>query len=148
MEIQSLRLRATDRDLEAIVAKFARAADGVEGLKGRFTPDGVVVTGVYPTSFLRVSFSTTWAVEAVGPELHVRLSALSVMGVPGGFLRGMLMRMAKDAVEGRAGMRVEGEAVIVSVPEMAKAHGADVEVKFTSVKLADGEATIEAGPKG
>jgi hypothetical protein len=148
MEIQSLRLRATDRDLEAVVAKFARAAEGVEDLKGHFTPDGVVVTGTYPTSFLRVSFSTTWALEAAGPEVHVRLAVLSVMGVPGGFLRGTLMRMAKEAVQGHAGMRVEGEAVIVSVPELAKAHGANVEVNFTAVKLADGEATVEAGPKG
>lgn len=146
MEIQSLRLRVVDRDLEAVVAEFAQKAEGVEGLKGRFTPEGVEVTGMYPTPLFRVSFHTTWALEAAGPDLHVRLVGLNVMGVPGGFLRGMLMRMAKDAIEGRPGMRVDGETVVLTVAEVAKAKGAEVEINFTSVKLGEGEAIVEAAP--
>jgi hypothetical protein len=145
MEIQTLKLHVTDRDLEALVAKAAARIEGVQDLKARFTPAGVVVTGKYPTSFLTVSFETTWAAEPAGSELRVSLAALKVMGIPGGFLRGVLMKIAKDQVGDEPGVRVEGDTVFVRPAEMVKRHGIELSVNFTRVTFAEGSATAEAG---
>ncbi len=146
MHIRALELHLTGGDLDAILAKAAPAAEGVQDLKAHFSPDGVVVTGKYPTAFLTVGFETTWAVEAAGPEVRVTLAALKVMGVPGGFLRGVLMKMARDVVADEPGLRVEGDAVIARPADMARAHGIDLEVAFTRVTLSASAAVIEAGP--
>jgi len=147
MEIQSLKLHVADADLAALVLKAGAAAEGVQELKARFTPEGVVVTGKYPTSFLTVSFETTWSVEPAGPEVRVALAGLKVMGVPGGFLRGILMKMAKEAVADMPGFRAEGDAIIVRPADMAKAEGIELDVTFTRVTLSVGAAVVEAGPR-
>lgn len=146
MEIQTLKLHLTDADLAVVVTKLAASAEGVEDLKARFSPEGVIVTGRYPTSFLTVSFETTWSVEAAGPELIVRLAALKVMGMPGGFLRGILLKMAKDALADEPGLRVEDDAIIIAVAEVAKAQKIDLKVHFTRVVLSVGTAVLEAEP--
>jgi hypothetical protein len=145
MEIQQLVLRLTDRDLESLASRAARGAEEVQDLKASFTPEGVVVTGKYPTSFLTVGFETTWSVEASGPELRVTLAGLKVMGVPGGFLRGILLRMARDLVADEPGVRVEESSVVITPSRMAEAQGVPLDVHFTRVALSVGEAVLEAG---
>src|SRR5262245_30261473 len=144
MEIQSLKLFLTDADLEAFLTKGPAADEPIEDLQARFSPDGVVVSGRYPTPFFAVTFETTWQLLAAGPDVRARLMNVRVLGLPGNVLVGALMKMVTDALEGRPGMRVENDEVIVHVVEALKAHGIDVAVNFTAVRPSVGAAVIEA----
>jgi hypothetical protein len=145
MEIQSLKLFLTDDDLQALAAKAPPPGEPIEDLKARFTPEGVVVTGRYPTPFFAVAFETTWRLEAAGPEVRAKLADVRVLGLPGNVLGGALMKMVRDAVEGRPGVRVESDSVVVHVGEAARAQGVDLLVRFAAVRLSVGAAVIEAG---
>jgi hypothetical protein len=145
MEIQSLKLLLTDADLAAFLTKSPPTDEPIEDLQARFSPDGVVVSGRYPTPFFAVTFETTWQLIAAGPEVRARLVNVRVLGLPGNVLLGALMKMVTDTVEGKPGMRVENDEVIVHVVEALKAHGIDVAVRFTAVRSSIGAAVVEAG---
>ena len=145
MEIQSLKLLLTDADLEAFLTKSPPTDEPIEDLQARFSPDGVVVSGRYPTPFFAVNFETTWQLIAAGPEVRAKLVNVRVLGLPGNVLSGALMKMIRDAVEGRAGVRVDGETVVVHVAEAARPLGVEVLVDFTAVRLSIGAAVIEVG---
>src|SRR6476659_6277723 len=104
MQIQALKLLVTDAHLAELLARHVRAGDAIEDFEARFTPEGVVVSGKYPTSFFKVPFETTWQVEPAGPELRVRLVDVKVAGLPGNILRGALMKMVHDTAEGHPGV--------------------------------------------
>jgi hypothetical protein len=144
MEIQSLKLLVTDADVAAMAAKALRDHDGVEDLKVRLTPEGVLLQGEYPTSFFKVSFETTWQVTAAGPEVHVRLGAVKVAGLPAGILRGALMKMIRDAVATVDGVRVQEETIYIHVPAALKSQGMDLLVHFTAVRMSIGAVVLEA----
>jgi hypothetical protein len=145
MEIQSLKLFVTDADVAAFTAKSLATHDSIEDLQVRLTPDGVLLQGVYPTSFFKVSFETVWQLTPAGPEVHVRLATVKVAGLPAGLLRGALMKMVRDAVANQAGMRVQDETIILHVGEIAKAQGMELLVHFTAVRMSIGSAVLEAG---
>lgn len=144
MEIQSLKLLLTDADLGRFVAEALRDEEGLEKVQARFTPEGVVLAGEYPTVLLRVPFETVWTVTAAGPELHVKLASVKVAGLPAGMLRGVLLKVAQDKVEQHPGCRVRGEDIAIDVAAAAAAEGLDLRVHFTAVRLSVGAAVVEA----
>ena len=145
MEIQSLKLLLTDADLAAFLAKNAPKDEPIEDLQAHFTPDGVLVTGRYPTPFMSVHFETVWQLASAGTDVRAKLTAIRVLGLPGNVLAGALMKMVGDAVEGKPGVRVENDEVVVHVAEAARAEGVEVAVNFTAVRCSIGAAVIEAG---
>ena len=144
MEIQALKLFFTEADV-AVMAAYHLAGE-VEDLQVRLTPEGVVVSGKYPTAFFKVPFETVWQISASGEEIRVQLGAVRVAGLPANMLRGALMKTVRDRVEGEAGIRVEDETVVVHVGELIRGHGVDLVVNFTTVRLSIGTAVVEAGP--
>jgi hypothetical protein len=145
MEIQSLKLFVTDADLTALLIQHAPKNDAIEELNASITPDGVILTGKYPTPFFAVKFETTWHLTPAGPEIHVRLANVRVLGLPGNVLSGALMKMIRDTLEGQPGMRVENDTVVLHAGEAARAQGIELGVKFTAVRLSIGAALIEVG---
>jgi hypothetical protein len=144
MEIQSLKLFLTDADVVTLAQHALRDGDEIDELAVRLTPEGVRLSGQYPTGFFKVPFETLWQVRAAGPEIHVRLASVTVAGLPGGMLNGMLLKMARDALEGEAGVRVEDDVIIVHVSEAVRSRGIDLLVRFAAVRLSIGAAVIEA----
>jgi hypothetical protein len=145
MEIQALKLFITDADVAAMAARHLAGSDTIEELQVRLTPEGVVLSGKYPTAFFKVPFETVWRISAAGSEVRVKLDAVRVAGLPANLLRGALMKTIRDRVEGEAGVRVEDESVIVNVTEAARALGGELLVSFTAVRLSIGTAVVEAG---
>jgi hypothetical protein len=145
MEIQSLKLFVTDADLTALLARHAPKNDAIEDVRVSITPEGVLLSGKYPTPFLAVTFETAWELIPAGPEVRVRLANVRVLGLPGGVLAGALMKMIRDSLDGQPGVRVEDDSVVVHAGEAARAQGVALDVKFTQVRLSIGAAVIEAG---
>jgi hypothetical protein len=145
MHIQSLRLRVTDADVRAMLAEF-RPDDGpVEDLRVRLTPEGVVVEGVYPALMMKVAFETVWSVTAAGPALAVRLAHVKVAGLPAGVLRGVLLRMIRDATASQPAVHVADDSLRVNLEELAQSRGAPLRINLTRVQSGDGWLTVEAG---
>src|SRR5947209_6363589 len=117
MEIQALKVFFTDADVAVLAARHLAGSDAVEDLEVRLTPEGVVLTGKYPATFFTVSFETVWRVSAAGPEIRIMLDTIRVAGLPAKLLRGALMKTVRDRVEGEAGVRVDGETVVINVTE-------------------------------
>jgi hypothetical protein len=144
MEIQALKLFVNDADLAELTAKFAPKDEGIEELQARITPEGILLSGKYPTPFFAVSFETLWQVTAAGPEVRVRLANVRVLGLPATMLSGALMKMVRDNVEGKPGVRVEEDTVVINATETARAEGVSLEVKFTAVRPSVGSLVVEA----
>jgi hypothetical protein len=144
MHIQSLRLRVTEADVTALLARFPPESGAIENLRVRLTADGVSVQGDYPALMMKVSFETVWELAAAGPALAVRLAQVKVAGLPAGVLRGVLLRMVRDAAAKEAGVRVEGETVHVDLEASLKARGVPLTVRLVAVRSGDGWLTVEA----
>jgi hypothetical protein len=144
MHIQSLRLRVTDADVSALLDQF-RPEDGpVEDLGVRLTPEGVIVAGVYPALMMKVAFETVWEVTAAGPSLAVRLAHVKVAGLPARVLRGVLLRLIRDATAGQPALHVRDDALHLHLEELAQAQGVPLQVRLTRVRIGDGWLTVEA----
>lgn len=144
MLIQSLTLLVTDADLKSLLDKNPPPGPAVADLAARFTPDGVVVTGRYPTPFMAVPFEILWHVTPEGPRVRAKLANVRVLGLPAGVLTGAMMKAIRDAMAGKAGVAVESDAVVVHAGEAAKPYGLDLDVRFTAVRLSVGAAAVEA----
>ena len=147
MEIQGLKLFITDADVAALAARHLASTEAIEDLQVKLTPEGVALSGKYPTAFFKVHFETVWGVGATGPEVRVKLDAVRVAGLPANLLRGALMKTIRDKVEGEPGVSVDDETVIINVVQAARAQGTDLVINFTAVVLSVGTAVIEAGPR-
>jgi hypothetical protein len=144
MDIQSLRLRVTDADVKALLARLRPEETPVENLLVRLTPEGVVVQGDYPALMMKVAFETVWEVAADGPAVAVRLAHVKVAGLPAGVLRGVLLRMVRDATVNQPAVLVTDDTLRVHLEELAQAHGAALSVNLTRVRTGDGWLTVEA----
>jgi hypothetical protein len=144
MHIQSLRLRVTEADLKTILSRYPPESGSVENLRVRLTPAGVSVEGVYPALMMKVAFETLWEISAVGPAVAVRLAHVKVAGLPAGVLRGVLLRLVRDATASEPGVRVENETIHVNLEQALHARGVPLRVNFVAVEGGDGWLTIEA----
>jgi hypothetical protein len=137
-----------DKDLCPLIGELAAQAEDLENLAGRFTPEGIVISGNYRTPFgVRVGFETRWELTAAGPELHARLASLTIASIPATLIRGLLLKMVSDLIEEDPGVELDEKAGILRVhlAEMLRPVGFDLEVHFSQVTLVEGGCTIEAG---
>jgi hypothetical protein len=146
MEIQALKLFVTEDEINDMLAKFLPPDLPVQDLRVSLTPGGVVVQGVYPTLLVKMAFETLWEITAAGPEVEARLANVKVAGLPAGKLRGLLVKMIRDAASHEPGLRVEDESLRVDVEEALRAKGLPLQVHFTGVRCSLNSLVLEAGP--
>ena len=146
MEIRTLSIQVTNADLVGLLGRLPPEADKIEDLQARLKPGGVEIQGKYPSGFgFKVPFETRWQMAPAGSLVRVTLEDIQVAGLPATMLRGALLRMMRDAVEGQPGLSMEDETLRVDVAELAAAHGVVLKVQLTGVRFGEGEAVIEAG---
>jgi hypothetical protein len=145
MDIHALKLLVTEAEVNDLVKQNIPDAGSIDKLQVRLTPEGVIVQGEYPTMMMRLAFEATWQLSVAGPEVVAKLSGVRVAGLPAGLLKGALMKMIRDAIQGQAGMRVQDDTVRVQVEEAARSQGVPVRVRFTEVRCSIGALVLEAG---
>jgi hypothetical protein len=146
MDIQALKLFVTEDEINDLLARFLPPDLPVQKLGVRLTPEGVVVQGVYPTLLVKMAFETLWEITAAGTEVEARLADVKVAGLPAGKLRGLLVKMIRDAASREAGVCVRNESVRVDVGEALRAKGLPLRVNFTGVRCSLNSLVLEAGP--
>lgn len=146
MEIQSLRLVVTDADVSSLAAELIPEQDGLDRLAFRFTPAGLILSGSYSTGFgITVEFETLWEVRAAGASVQLHLADIKVGGFPAKLLRGVLLRLIRDVIEGHEGLAMDGETLVAHIPSIARRNGLHLDVYLTRIHLGPTVMIIEAG---
>jgi hypothetical protein len=158
MEIQALRLLLTEHDLQRLAVEGAGADGVIRGVQVRIAPEGVYVSGVYPTSFLDVPFVTHWQLSVRGGVLAARLAGiqtgngdggLDVFGLLGpGAVRGTIMNVVARAVQGDDSFRVHGETVFVDPDRLAARRGWPLRANLSTICCHVGGLVIESAGGG
>ena len=147
MEIQALNLVLREEELAELIRDRLQEGEGVENLGFRLTPEGIHLSGEYPTGFgFKVAFETLWELRPEGPLLFLLLSSVKVGGLPADLLRGMLLGSLGDMASAYPGVQLEEERLMVDVPTLARSQGVELVISFTSVEMGPGHIRILAGP--
>jgi hypothetical protein len=143
MEVQALKLLITEPDLAALAAKAGEQNEQLSDLQVRITPDAVVVAGVIHL-FMRVPFETFWQPALRDGTLAVTLADLKVVGLPGGMLKGVLLRMLADEAAKLDGVRIEADTVLVDVDRLLAKSGLTIRTNLTTLHCSAGQLLLEA----
>jgi hypothetical protein len=71
--------------------------------------------------------------------------SVKMAGISAGLLKGVLMRMIRDAVQAQPWVRVQEEVVRVHVVEAARAQGLPLRVQFSAVRCSIASLVLEVG---
>src|SRR5262249_55401654 len=112
MDIISLKLVMNDRDINDLLTRFLPPNQPVEDVRLAITPEGVVVSGVYPL-FINVRFETTWELGVVNGAVAARLAHLKAMGVPGNILKSAIVKLIEDQARGEPWLRRDGDTLLI-----------------------------------
>jgi hypothetical protein len=160
MEILALRLLLTEQDLQQLADQQLPPDEGLRSLKVRVVAEGVVVSGVYPTSLMDMPFETLWQPTALDGKLRVRLARVSTGGgmsdfaldifnlISPGAVRGTVMNQIADLVKGDDTYRIEGDTIVVDPERFLEGQGIRVRVNLAGVTCQPGQLVLESAAPG
>ena len=128
------------------MAEIAQRAEEIEHLALRLRPEGLILSGQYPTPFgMRVNFDTLWQLEPHGHEIHARLGSIHLSGLNASLFRGMLVPMIAEMIEHEPGLRMHDDVVIIDTVALAKNEQVDLEVRWKEIRTGEGSWELIAG---
>jgi hypothetical protein len=145
MEIQLLKLLVTEQDINTLVTRALAHEPQVRDVKVSLGPEGVHVSGVYPTAFMSVRFQTLWEVSVEAGKVAARLADLKVVGLPVTMLRPTIMAALADAVAKEDAIQVKGEHLLFDPNRLFTKNGLTGSTNLTSIRSEPGQLVIEAG---
>lgn len=145
MEIQQLRLLVTEADINALVARALANEPQVRDVKVALTPEGIRVSGVYPTAFMSVRFETLWSVAVEMGKVAAALADLKVVGLPVGLLKPTIMAAVSEALAKEESIQVMGDRIQFDLDKLLHKNGVQGKTNLTRVSCNAGSILIEAG---
>jgi hypothetical protein len=146
MKIHALHLQITDSDLAPLVSEISRRAEEIEHLALRLRPEGLILSGQYPTPFgMKVNFDTLWQLEPHGHEIHARLTSIHLSGLNASLFRGMLLPMVAEMIEQEPGLRMEEDVILIDTVALAKSEQVDLEIHWQEIRTGEGSWEWIAG---
>jgi hypothetical protein len=144
MEIHALKLLITEHDLNAIAARALAKEEQVREVRLRLLPEGLHVSGVYPTPFMSVRFETVWELAVRVGKISVKLVSVKALGLPAGMLRTAIMSALSDAAGTSNGLQVDGDQLLFDPDHLLASHGVVGRTNLTRVRCETGLLIIEA----
>src|SRR5262245_23291634 len=144
MEIQSLKLLLTGDDLNALATRFLPADAPVKHLLLAIHDRSLQMSGSYPGPLFNIPFSVTWEPSIQGGHVRLHLSATRVIGLPVGFLNGVLLGVLRKAAAAVQGVRVEEESLLFDIDRLLADRGIPLTTNLKLVRCEPGRMTIEA----
>jgi hypothetical protein len=145
MEIEALRVRVGEKEVNHHLPGVLPPDVPVENLRVQFTPDGVLVQGDYPAFMVKMAFETLWELSVADGAVQARLASVKVAGLPATLLRGVLLKVIRDVTAQQPGLSVREDSLVVEVAEYLRAKNIPVTIRLTAVRCGAGEVVIEAG---
>jgi hypothetical protein len=144
MEIHALTLHITEHDLNAIAARALAKEEQVREVRLRVLPEGLHVSGVYPTPFMSVRFETLWELSARVGKIGVKLASVKALGLPVSMLRSAIMTALAEAAGTGNGLHVNGDQLLFDPDHLLSTHGLISRTNLTIVRCETGIVVIEA----
>lgn len=145
MEVLALRVRVTDDDMARLVQRVPADELPVKDLTVRFTPEGMVAEGKYPTLMLAVPFRMAWRLDVVEGKVRANLVNIDFFGVPAGPFRGMILNMVQEEIERLEGVTRNGETILVDLAAAAAGLGFPVTIAPREIQHEAGAVVFVAG---
>jgi hypothetical protein len=79
-------------------------------------------------------------------RVQARLASVKVAGLPATLLRGVLLKVIRDATAQQPGIEVHDDSISVDLAPLLLARNVPVTVHLTAVRPGAGHLLIEAGP--
>jgi hypothetical protein len=138
VEIQALKLLLTEQDLNQLVARALTDVQPVRDVQVRLTPEGIGVSGIYPTALLKVHFDTLWQPFVRDGKAAARLTDLKVVGFGGGLLRKVLLGILADAAKLEDALKVEDDTVLFDLDRALARQGLTGRTNLSAVQCQEG----------
>jgi hypothetical protein len=144
MEIHALKLLITEHDLNAIAGRALAKEEQVREVRLRLLPEGLHVSGVYPTPFMSVRFETLWEPAVRAGKIGIKLVSVKALGLPVSMLRAAIMTALADVAGKGNGLHVEGDQLLFDPDQLLASHGLIGRTNLTMVRCEVGLLVIEA----
>ena len=145
MELLALRVRVTEDDAARLLTKVPPDELPVKELTVRFTSEGVVAEGKYPTLMLAVPFKMVWRLDVSEGKVRAHLASIDFYGVPAGPFRGMILNMVQEEAERLEGVTRNGETILVDLAAAAAGLGFPVKLTPREIQHEAGAVVFVAG---
>lgn len=145
MQIHALKLSIAEETINSLLAEYLPKESAVEDMRVNLTPEGIRITGQYPTMLMKMAFETLWEVRGVGSVVEARLASIKVSGLPAAMLRGVLLKTIRDALANQPGITVEDGSIRVDLSQLPATRKVGLRVNLSGVRCDAGQLVIEAG---
>jgi hypothetical protein len=145
MEIFALKLAVSEEGVNTLLAEYLPENATVENLRVHIAPEGVHLLGDYPTVFGKVPFETHWEILIVAGQVHARLVALKVSGVPGNMFRKMVLDLIQEVLDSEPGVVLDQETLCINVDTVARSKKVWLQCNLRDVRCEAGRLVLEAG---
>ena len=145
MDIETLRLRISSEEINALVGEHLPEETGVQDLRILLTAEGILVTGRYTSMILPRSFETLWVCDVAEGLLQARLSQVRVAGFPATKLRGVLLSVLAENFAGLPGLFVKDELIHLDVNVLLQSQAIPLRLTPSAVYCQPGFFVLEAG---
>lgn len=140
MDIESLRLVATETELNYLMVKLVPEMKNIRDLHLKLLHTGVSVSGTYQT-VIGVPFETLWEVFIQDGKIAARLKGLRT----GAFGIGLLKGYVIDAIASATSIvAVQGETLLFDVDLFLERKGVPLRTNLTAVRYGNGSLLFES----
>ncbi|HWO42790.1 MAG TPA: hypothetical protein VNO43_13400 [Candidatus Eisenbacteria bacterium] len=140
MEIQMLRLFASEAELNQWMTKSVPPMERIGDLRLRVSSDGISISGRY-YSLIAVTFEMLWHVFVYERKLAARLERVTAAGLGVSWLRTYLLgkiALAAPAIE------IEGETLIFDLDAWLERQGLGLRTNLSAVHCRPGGLIVES----
>jgi hypothetical protein len=139
VEIQLLKLRVSDGDLNQLANKTFSWPDAIRSVRFAVVPEGIRVTGTYQ-HFIAIPFSVQWQVSVSDGKLVARIERLKAGFFSVGFLKLYLLNLIAHVT----GITIRDEMLILDLDALLADSGWPVRVNLASIHFNYGSLVLES----
>ncbi|HEU4345962.1 MAG TPA: hypothetical protein VFU31_30795 [Candidatus Binatia bacterium] len=141
MEIQALRLFASEADLNELACRIVPRGDRIGDLRISLVPAGIRVSGTYQTA-IRIPFETLWRISIAGGKIAARLEELKAGPLSLGMIKSYLLDSIAAAMPL---LEIRDETLLFDVDSFVQEKGLRLRTNLTSIRCDYGALIIESG---
>jgi len=141
MRIESLKLIATEDDLNDLFTKLVTLPQKIRDLRVQIVEDRLSVTGVYEM-ILPIPFESVWDIDVCDGKIAARLAVLKASGVGAGFLKGYIL----SAMGSKTNLlQLREETLFLDLDSLLMSTAVPVRANLTSIRCDGGRMIIQVG---
>ncbi len=131
VEIQLLKFRVSDADLNQLASKTFSWPDAIRNVRFAVVPEGIRVIGHISTTSSRFRFQVLWQVSVSEGKLVGRIERLKAGFFSFGFLKSYLLNLIAAAT----GIAIRDEMLILDLDALLADSGWPVRVNLASIQF-------------